>query len=395
MRKEFITYDRAIDRKQWNWHEQRDKHAFLALEDGSILRGYSVGASVDQCGEIIFNTGMTGYQEILTDPSYKGQFVTMTYPEIGNTGINEQDAESHKIFLNGLIIHSLNQAENWRSQESLGQYLIRHKIPAIAGIDTRRLTNKIREHGNLKAFLSMTGGKNETESIAMAQNWEGIDNQDYLSQVTCNTAYTWDVDLDQYWGLTKEIPPINMHIIAYDFGIKWNILRKCRCLGIMVTVVPAYTAAEIVLKQKPDAVLLSNGPGDPSSVPYAINTAKTLLSKIPLFGICLGHQILAIACGARTYRLKFGHHGSNHPVKVLETGKVKISSQNHNFAVDQESIKPLSLEVTHVNLNDYTIEGFRHKREPVFSIQYHPEAGPGPHDSDSFFQEMQHLVARV
>jgi carbamoyl-phosphate synthase small subunit len=381
--------------KNWNWAEKREKKAFLALADGTILRGYSVGASADAVGEVVFNTGMSGYQEILTDPSYSGQFVTMTYPEIGNTGINKEDMESRQLFANGFIVHDMNEPSNWRSKETLSDCLKRCKIPAIAGLDTRALTTLLRDKGTQKAFMSMTCKVSEEDALTKAREWCGLDNQDYASKVSCEKSYKWDPDgkLTTSWGIAEKLPPMDLKIVAYDFGIKWNILRGMRRSGMDVTVVPAKTTAEVVLKMKPDGVFLSNGPADPSAVTYAIEAAKQLLGKVPIMGICLGHQILGIAVGGRTYRLKFGHHGCNHPVQDLTTAKVEITSQNHNFAVDIKSLDSSKIEVTHINLNDQTVEGLRHKKEPMFCVQYHPEAGPGPHDPFYLFARFREMIA--
>lgn len=379
---------------KWNWKEKRDKKTFLALEDGSVFRGYSVGAGHDALGEVVFNTGMTGYQEILSDPSYNGQFVTMTYPEIGNTGVNLPDMESRQCFANGFILHEMNYPSNWRKEESLGSFLKRHDIPAIAGLDTRALTSKLRDQGTLKGYMSVIQKITEEEAVAKAREWEGLDGQDYASKVSCKESYNWDDDgeLTQSWGIAEELPPADLKIVAYDFGIKWNILRRMRLAGMNVTVVPAQTPAEEVLRLKPDGVFLSNGPADPAGVVYAIDNARVLLGKVPLMGICLGHQILGLAVEAKTYRLKFGHHGCNQPVKDLKSGKVEITSQNHNFAIDTNTIDRSKIEVTHINLNDQTIEGIKHKTEPMFSLQYHPEASPGPHDSSYLFCRFKSLI---
>jgi carbamoyl-phosphate synthase small subunit len=379
---------------RWQWKAKREKAAFLALEDGTVMRGHSVGADVDQVGEVVFNTGMSGYQEILNDPSYAGQFVTMTYPEIGNTGINAADRESRGVFLNGFIIHEMNQPVNWRSEISLSDYLKENKIPAIEGLDTRALTSKLRDDGTQKGYLSVSGKVDTDEAIKIAKEWEGLDNQDYASKVSVDEAYDWDPDgeMTTSWGWEKDLPKADLSIVAYDFGIKWNILRGLRQTGMDVHVVPAMTPPEEVLKRKPDGIFFSNGPADPSAVSYAINAAKELIGKVPIMGICLGHQLLSIASGAKTYRLKFGHHGINHPVMDLETEKVEITSQNHNFAVDPETIKDTQLVPSHINLNDNTVEGVRHKSEPLFAVQYHPEAGPGPHDPYYLFKRFRKLI---
>ncbi len=383
----------------YNWQEKRAKNAFLALEDGTVLRGYAVGAKVDKIGEVVFNTGLSGYQEILSDPSYSGQFVTMTYPEIGNTGVNEEDMESRKFFLNGFIMHQMNEPSNWRCDMSLQQRLIDENVPAIAGIDTRALTVKLREIGTLKGFLHCSDEEiSEAEAIKKAAQWTGLDGQDYAAKVTTPEVYTWDKDDESVntWGVlhSRELPEATMNVVAYDFGIKWNILRNLRIVGMNVTVVPASTPASEVLAMNPDGVFFSNGPADPSAVSYAIDAAKELIGKMPIMGICLGHQILSLACGAETFRLKFGHHGCNHPVKNLATGKVEITSQNHNYAVNMDSL-PDCLEATHVNLNDNTVEGIKHKTEPMFAVQYHPEAAPGPHDPEYLFKQFADMIKKA
>ena len=380
-----------------DWTRQREKKAFLALEDGSIYRGYSCGAPCDAVGEVVFNTGMTGYQEILSDPSYAGQFVVMTAPEIGNTGMNAADMEARDLFANGLLVHEMNPPSSWRSEESLPERLVRCGKPALAGLDTRALVLKIRTQGSLKGTLSVSGTLSEEEAVARARAWEGLDGQDYASRVTCAEPYAWDEDgsLTCSWGVADTLPPADLRLVAYDFGIKRNILRRLRLAGFSVTVVPARTPPEQALALKPDGVFLSNGPADPGALDYAAATARALIGKTPLMGICLGHQILARATGAKTYRLKFGHHGCNHPVKNLRTGQVEITSQNHNFAADADTLDTARVEITHVNLNDGTIEGLAHKSEPVFSIQYHPEAAPGPFDSRYLFQRFRDLVANA
>lgn len=378
-----------------NWKEQREKKAFLALEDGTIFRGYAFGARQDAVGEVVFNTGMTGYQEILSDPSYAGQFVVMTCAELGNTGINACDMESSGFFANGLIVNNLNVPSSWRSEESLAESLTRLDKPGLAGIDTRALTLKLRDCGSLKGCMAVSGETTEADAVALAQNWEGLDGQDYASRVTCPAPYAWDPDdaLTCSWGVADTLPPADLRLVAYDFGIKRNILRQLRLAGFAVEVVPARTAPEDALARKPDGVFLSNGPADPAALDYAADTARALLGKVPLMGICLGHQILARAVGAKTFRLKFGHHGCNHPVKNMKTGQVEITSQNHNFAADSDTLDPAKVEITHINLNDQTVEGIAHRTEPMFSVQYHPEAGPGPHDSRYLFNNFRDMIA--
>lgn len=364
------------------WRSERERKAFLALADGAVFHGVAFGASVDRYGEVVFNTGMCGYQEILTDPSYAGQFVTLTTAEVGNYGINPEDVESRGLFLSGLVIGDLTEPSNYRSTGSLDAYLKANGVPGIYGVDTRALTIHLREHGNQKAFLCLSGTISETEAVARAVAWEGLDGQDYASKVTCSETYEYT---------PASTSPL--HVVCYDFGVKTNILRSLAEFA-RVTVVPAKTPADEVLEMRPDGVFLSNGPADPAAVTYAIENIRTLLDRrLPVFGICLGHQLLSIACGAKTGRLKFGHHGCNHPVRNLATGKVEITSQNHNFAVLPDSV-PDCLAITHVNLNDGSVEGVRHKTLPAFSVQYHPESSPGPHDSKYLFKEFLKLMGR-
>jgi carbamoyl-phosphate synthase small subunit len=379
---------------EYNWKAKREKKAFIALENGKIFYGRSVGAPADIEGEVVFNTGMTGYQEIITDPSYAGQFVTMTYTEIGNTGINAADMESGRPWVNGFIMHNMNEPSNWRSEISLSDYLKKHNIPGLDGLDTRALTLLLRTSGTMKAYMRCSeSGPSPEEAVKIAKSWSGLDGQDYASKVTCDKTWKWDPDgkLTRSWGVAEKLHKPDIKIVAYDFGIKWNILRSLRVCGMDVTVVPARTSAADVLALKPDGVFLSNGPADPAALDYAIEAAKNLIGKIPVMGICLGHQILCIACGGKSYRLKFGHHGCNHPVKNLATGAVEITSQNHNFSIDPKTI-PSCLETTHINLNDHTVEGVRHKTAPMFAVQYHPEASPGPHDPRYLFNQFRELI---
>jgi len=353
-----------------SWKKQRERKAFLALADGTVFHGYSFGFPEDCTGEVVFNTGMTGYQEILSDPSYAGQFVVLTTAEVGNYGCNPEDMESRGLFLNGLVIQELNPASNYRSEEELPDFLKRFHKPAIAGIDTRKLTLLLRKTGAQKAYLHVSEEEvTAEEAVRKAENWEGLDGKDYASLVSTEQTFQWN-ESGKY------------HVIVYDFGVKYNILRQLAELDMQVSVVPAGMPSGEVLSLHPDGVFLSNGPADPSAVSYAADNIRDLLGKVPMMGICLGHQLLGLACGAKCGRLKFGHHGCNHPVKNLLTGEVMISSQNHNYAL---SALPECLELTHVNLNDMSCEGIRHKMFPAFSVQYHPEAAPGPHDAQKLF----------
>lgn len=371
------------------WRAERDRKALLALADGSVFHGVAFGETIDRCGEVVFNTGMCGYQEILTDPSYAGQFVTLTTAEVGNYGINPEDVESRGLFLSGLVIGDLTEPSNFRSTDSLDAYLKANGVPGIYGVDTRALTIHLREHGNQKAYLCLSGALSEEEAVAKAKAWEGLDGQDYAAKVSCKESYAYP---STSASISNSTSTSFLHLICYDFGIKTNILRSLGKFA-RVTVVPAKTSAADVLAMKPDGVFLSNGPADPAALPYAIENIRCLLGKMPIFGICLGHQLLSLACGAKTGRLKFGHHGCNHPVRNLATGKVEITSQNHNFAVLPDSV-PDCLEVTHENLNDGSIEGVRHRTLPAFSVQYHPESCPGPHDSEYLFEEFRKLMVK-
>ena len=374
------------------WKAERERAAFLVLADGTVFRGVAFGARQDRLGEAVFNTGMSGYQEILTDPSYAGQFVALTTAEIGNYGVNPEDVESRGLFLSGLVVNDLTEPSNYRSTESVDAYLARNGVPGIYGVDVRALTLHLRDHGSQRAWLHVSGEPMDpAEGAKRAQAWEGLDGQDYAAKVSCAEFYEFAPCRSRAPESAKR--PL---VVCYDFGVKTNILRNLAAFA-RVVVVPAKTPAESVRAMKPDGVFLSNGPADPAALPYAAANIRDILgldgkhAPIPTMGICLGHQLLSIACGAKTGRLKFGHHGCNHPVKNLATGHVEITSQNHNFAV-QDASMPDCLEVTHVNLNDHTIEGVRHRTLPAFSVQYHPESCPGPHDSKYLFNAFRKLI---
>jgi len=363
--------------------------ALLALEDGTIFEGRSFGAPVTSSGEICFNTSMTGYQEVLTDPSYRGQIVAMTYPLIGNYGVNAEDVESNSPHIRGFVIEELSaRASNWRSSGSLGDYLSAQGIPGIEGIDTRALTKRLRTSGALRACLAPESvGASEAVRLACATNYDGVD---FVREVTLPRVQDGDDALGERTDVSA--PPVTAHIVAYDFGMKRNILRSLRSQGFGITVVPAATPAKDVLGMNPDGVFLSNGPGDPAAIEYAHSIVRDIVPHKPLFGICLGHQVLALALGGRTFKLKFGHRGANQPVKDLRTGRIAITSQNHGYAVDPDSL-PDDVEVTHINLNDGTVAGIRHREHRAFSVQYHPEASPGPHDAGYFFADFAKEVA--
>ncbi|MCU0651478.1 MAG: glutamine-hydrolyzing carbamoyl-phosphate synthase small subunit [Candidatus Omnitrophica bacterium] len=357
--------------------------AILALEDGTIFHGNSFGASGERSGEVVFNTSMAGYQEILTDPSYKGQIVAMTYPLIGNYGINREDVEAKKIFLSGFVVKEYSKlASNWRHEKSLGDYLKENNILGIEGIDTRALTLHIRQAGAMKAVLS-TQDTDEKSLLQKARESSGLAGIDLVKEVTGAKKYIW-----------SKAVKIAHTVVVLDCGVKYNILRELVERQCKVIVVPAHTSAKEILKLKPDGVLLSNGPGDPAAVKYAIETTRQLIGKVPIFGICLGQQILGLALGGSTYKLKFGHHGANHPVKDLATGKIAITVQNHGFCLDIKSLNKKEIEITHINLNDQTLEGIRHKKLPVFSVQFHPEASPGPHDAKYLFDEFMEMIKK-
>jgi carbamoyl-phosphate synthase small subunit len=371
--------------------------AFLVLRDGTVFRGRALGAEGETIGEIVFNTSMSGYQEILTDPSYCGQIVTMTYSHIGNYGINPEDVESQRPFVAGFVVkEACELPSNWRSRESLSDYLRRHHLVGIQGLDTRALTRHLRDFGAQMGIIS-TIDLNPESLLAKVKAAPDLLGRDLVKEVTCQAPYVWDEPLPWDYYHSYQIPAAfstaeRLRMVVIDCGVKRNILRWAVTLGFAVEVVPAHTGSAAILQRNPDLVLFSNGPGDPEGVPYVAQTARELVGQKPIFGICLGHQILGLALGGQTFKLKFGHHGANHPVKNLQTGKVEITSQNHNFAVDPESLPRGTIECTHVNLNDHTLEGFRHREVPVFSVQYHPEASPGPHDSGYLFGEVQKLI---
>ena len=368
--------------------------AKLVLENGTIFNGESFGANGEMTGEVVFNTSITGYQEILTDPSYAGQIVTMTYPLIGNYGVNTDDLESVKPQVSGFVVKEYSEfPSNFRSTESLGTWLTKHNIIGIQGIDTRMLTKMIRSVGAMRGIISTTDG-DDNNLLAKVQQSPHMSGLDLASRVTTAKPYIWDnVDTTQFaLPLAKTVSKKNCNVVVYDYGVKLNILRRLTSYGCNLTVLPAQVSAEDVLKMNPDGIFLSNGPGDPAAVTYAIENLKKLIGRKPIFGICLGHQLLALALGGRTYKLKFGHRGANHPVKNLKTGAIEITSQNHGFAVDPDSLDPKSIELTHENWNDHTNEGFRHRSLPLFSVQYHPEASPGPHDSDYLFKQFREMI---
>ena len=377
--------------------------AILALEDGRIFRGHGYGHPGECQGEVVFNTSLTGYQEIATDPSYAGQIVVLTNPQIGNYGTNQADNESAKPFIEGLIVREFSPiSSNWRSEQVTDEYMERYKVPVLAEIDTRALVRHLRTYGVMRGVIS-TDVSNPEDLVQKARNIRKMDGTDLAKVVSTKSIYTFDSsdsrnETGDPYLATGFLPNEaardrkQLHVVAYDFGIKQHILRMLVREGCRVTVVPAQTSADDVLGMKPDGVFLSNGPGDPEPVDYAVKSIRKFLGRVPVFGICLGHQLTGLALGGRTYKLKFGHHGGNHPVRNNLTGKVEITAHNHNFAVDPDSINANEVELTHVDLNDNTLEGLRHKTLPLFSVQYHPEAAPGPHDSNYLFHDFRKLM---
>jgi carbamoyl-phosphate synthase small subunit len=363
----------------------------LALEDGTVFTGWAFGASGETVGEVVFNTSLTGYQEILTAPSYRGQIVTMTYPMIGNYGTNELDVESRQPFVAGFVVKRLSHlASNWRSTARLEDYLERQGIVGIEGIDTRALVRMLRIRGVMKGVLS-TQDSSDWELVQIARESPGMEGADLVKEVTVEQSYAWSEGLIQP-GEEMRAVEAKRYVIAYDFGVKRNILRHLAEQGNRVKVVPATTPAEEVLAEKPDGVFLSNGPGDPAAVTYAIENTRKMIGRVPLFGICLGHQILGLALGAKTYKLKFGHRGGNQPAQNLFTGQVEITSQNHGFCVDLKTLEGDDIVLTHKNLNDETLEGFQSEKQILFAVQYHPEASPGPHDAGYLFRKFNRLM---
>jgi carbamoyl-phosphate synthase small subunit len=366
--------------------------AILLLEDGTVFEGKAFGAKGQKCGEVVFNTSMAGYQEILTDPSYNEQIITMTYPLIGNYGVNKIDVESRKVFASGFIVkENCNYPSNWRNKNTLDYYLKKNNVVGLEGIDTRKLVRHIRTEGAMKGIIS-SADLGISKLAKELEKYPGLLDRDIVKDVTVRKPYTWDEGVIDVLTGRQQKRPKKHKVVAFDYGIKQNILRLLCSHGCDVYVVPANTSAATVLARKPDGVFLSNGPGDPAAVDYAINEIRKMLGRVPIFGICLGHQLLGLALGGKTYKLKFGHRGANHPVKNLQTGKIEITSQNHGFCVDIDSLRDKDVRLTHVNLNDQTLEGFRCRNIPAFCVQYHPEASPGPHDSNYLFESFLKLM---
>jgi carbamoyl-phosphate synthase small subunit len=370
--------------------------AILALEDGRIFRGEGYGHPGECQGEVVFNTSLTGYQEIATDPSYAGQIVVLTNPQIGNYGTNQADNESSRPYIEGLIVREFSAiGSNWRSEQVTDEYMERYSVPVLGEIDTRALVRHLRTHGVMRGVIS-TESSDVDALIQKARKIRKMDGTDLAKVVSTKTSYTFDETDPRYQGddplLSAAVDKPSLHVVAYDFGIKQNILRMLAREGCRVTVVPAQTTADEVMGLNPNGVFLSNGPGDPEPVDYAVQAIRGMMGRVPVFGICLGHQLCGLALGGKTYKLKFGHHGGNHPVRNNTTGKVEITAHNHNFAVDPDSINANDVELTHVDLNDNTLEGLRHKTLPLFSVQYHPEAAPGPHDSHYLFRDFRKMM---
>ncbi len=371
------------------------EQAVLALEDGTVFEGTSFGASAQRSGEVVFNTAITGYQEIFTDPSYAGQIVVLTNPQIGNYGVNAYDNEAGIPYIEGLVVREMSPvASNWRSDEKAEDLLSKRGIPVIADVDTRRLVRLLRDRGAMRGIIAVGGSLDADALVKAARDSPSMTGQNLIAGVSTPQRYQWTEGVDPVSVSDKRLAAEEQqfHVVAYDYGIKRNILRHLVEIGSRVTVVPAATSAEDILSLKPDGVFLSNGPGDPEVLDAQSTEIKKLVGKAPIFGICLGHQLLGLALGGKTYKLKFGHHGANHPVLNKRTGKVEITSQNHGFAVDPDSLRDSDVELTHVNLNDGTVEGLRHRNEPVFCVQYHPEAAPGPHDSHYLFHDFAQIM---
>ncbi|MEO6910391.1 MAG: glutamine-hydrolyzing carbamoyl-phosphate synthase small subunit, partial [Edaphobacter sp.] len=373
--------------------------AILALEDGHIFRGKSFGAQTERSGEVVFNTSLTGYQEIFTDPSYAGQIVVLTNPHIGNYGTTPHDAEAQRPYIEGLVTREFSpMSSNWRSTQVADEYLERYGVPVIAEIDTRAVVRHLRSNGVMRGVIASGENLDADALVAKARAIKKMEGTDLASVVTTKEVYEWDASEpknqtgDSLLPASLEGNAKQLHVVAYDFGMKQNILRMLTREGCRVTVVPAKTPAADVLAMKPDGVFFSNGPGDPEPLEYAVENVKALQGKVPIFGICLGHQLFGLALGGKTYKLKFGHHGGNHPIMNHQTGKVEITAQNHNFAVDPDSLDETIVEKTHTNLNDHTLAGLKHRTDPMFSVQYHPEASPGPHDSHYLFKDFRKMM---